>query len=219
MARVLDKQKALVLRKEGKSYSEIKTILGISKSTLSGWLADYPLSPERIKELRDFSPRRIESFRNTMRRKRELRLSETYEQVKRDLGPISDREILISGMLLYWGEGGKRVTSTVVLTNTDPSMICFYLRWLYLLGVSKSAIRAKLHLYADMDIEETTQYWSKKLNLPVSSFTKPYCKKSNLIDLSYKNGFGHGTCMIRCYNQKLSSYIMMAIKYIGNYNL
>ncbi|MCX6713082.1 MAG: helix-turn-helix domain containing protein, partial [Candidatus Vogelbacteria bacterium] len=69
MARILVKQKAVKLRLEGKSYSEIKNLLGISKSTLSGWLEDYPLSKERIKELRDWNPRRIENFRNTMRNK------------------------------------------------------------------------------------------------------------------------------------------------------
>jgi DNA-binding CsgD family transcriptional regulator len=35
MARFIEHQKALELRKQGKSYSEIKKILDISKSTLS----------------------------------------------------------------------------------------------------------------------------------------------------------------------------------------
>ncbi|PIR82779.1 hypothetical protein COU20_00415 [Candidatus Kaiserbacteria bacterium CG10_big_fil_rev_8_21_14_0_10_59_10] len=42
MARRADHQKAVLLRKQGKSYNEIKEILGIAKSTLSGWLHDYP---------------------------------------------------------------------------------------------------------------------------------------------------------------------------------
>jgi len=43
MARFQDKEKALALRKQEMSYSQIKSILGISKSTLSSWLRDYPL--------------------------------------------------------------------------------------------------------------------------------------------------------------------------------
>ena len=41
MARKKDKQKALTMRKKGMSYSQIKEKLGISKSTLSGWLQAY----------------------------------------------------------------------------------------------------------------------------------------------------------------------------------
>ncbi len=35
------------MRLEGKSYREIQATLGISKSTLSGWLRDVPLSEEQ----------------------------------------------------------------------------------------------------------------------------------------------------------------------------
>jgi len=69
MARRLDKEKAIKLRLEGQSYSQIKAELGVSKSTLSGWLGDYPLSSERINELRAHSFKRIERYRNTMQRK------------------------------------------------------------------------------------------------------------------------------------------------------
>ena len=70
MARFIEKDLAIKMRLKGASYSQIKEKMGISKSTLSGWLADYPLSNKRIKELRDLNPRRIENFRNTMRMKK-----------------------------------------------------------------------------------------------------------------------------------------------------
>ena len=74
MARREDKQKVLEYRKEGFSYSQIKEKLKVSKSTLSGWLCDMPLSEERIRELQADNPIRIERYRNTMRTKREARL-------------------------------------------------------------------------------------------------------------------------------------------------
>ena len=43
---------ALILRKQELSYSEIKKRLNVSKSTLSLWLRNYPLSKEKINELR-----------------------------------------------------------------------------------------------------------------------------------------------------------------------
>ena len=71
MARFRDHAKALILRKQGKSYSQIKTILKVSKSTLSLWLRDYPLSRQRIRELRDWSEQRIEKCRETKRKKKD----------------------------------------------------------------------------------------------------------------------------------------------------
>lgn len=47
------REKVIKLRIENNlSYSAIRKRLGVPKSTLSGWLNSYPLSKERIKELR-----------------------------------------------------------------------------------------------------------------------------------------------------------------------
>ena len=71
MARFKDHQKALDLRKQGMSYTQIKKTLKVGKSTLSVWLRKYPLSKERIKELRNNNERRIEKFRETMKQKKQ----------------------------------------------------------------------------------------------------------------------------------------------------
>ncbi len=101
MARLRDREKALALRKKEMSYSQIKKILGVSKGTLSGWLREYPLSKERISELRDKNEKRIERFRETMKRKREKRQKETYSTQKKNILPLSNREIFLAGLILY----------------------------------------------------------------------------------------------------------------------
>ena len=103
MARILDREKALLLRKRGESYSQIKKQLGISKSTLSYWLRDYPLSKERVSELRDWNEHRIENFRATLKKKRENRLRETYVEQQKSIFPLTQRELFLSGLFLYWG--------------------------------------------------------------------------------------------------------------------
>ena len=155
------KTKALILRKKGMSYSEIKEKLGVSKSTLSYWLRDLPLSRERINALRAHSPKRIEKFRNTMRMKREARLSQVYVQVSKTIRSLSSRELFIAGLFLYWGEGGKTKAYAITLANTDPRMIRFYLVWLRALGVPEEKIKIRLHLYSDMDYREGNQILDK----------------------------------------------------------
>lgn len=215
MTRKEDKQKAITMRKKGMSYSQIKEKLGISKSTLSGWLYDMPLSPDRIKELRDFSPMRIESYRNTMKAKREGRLEEVYKKVTKDIGVLSKRDLFIAGLFLYWGEGTKMKNASVEFTNTNPAMIKFFINWLELLGVKKGKLKIKLHLYSDMNITKSIAFWSKELKISISRFSKPYIKRTLLKEITYKNGFGKGTCSVILGSRDLWEYIMMGLKYIS----
>jgi len=214
MARRKDKEKVLKLRFAGKSYAEIKKITGISKSTLSGWLHKFPLSPEQMKKVRDFNPRRIERFRDTMRRKREQKIGIAYNLVTKDIKFLTKREKFIAGFFLYWGEGGKTGRANVSLSNTDPAMPRFFIEWLSLLGVPKEKIRVRLQLYSDMDVKKEVQFWVKKLSIPKKQFRKPHIKKSEKKGIGHRGGHGHGTCNIIYGSQPTSDYILMGLQYL-----
>ena len=212
MAKVVLRRQALELRKLGKSYGQIRNELGISKSTLSEWLRHYPLTKEQIRQLNYSNESRIEKFRQTMLVKRDRRTRGYYEEAKKEIMPLSKKELLIAGLFLYWGEGGKSMRSLVSISNTDPAVLKFSLYWMNrALGVSKEKIRILLHLYEDMNREEAIEYWSKTLNMPKSQFVKPYIKKSKRADIDYK-GFGHGTCMLRVCDTVIQEKILMSIK-------
>lgn len=83
MTRLKERERAFTMRKLGMSYSQIKQELGISKSTLSEWLRKYPLSREQINNLRGRSEVRIEKYRQTMKKKRDLRLTQYYKEEKK----------------------------------------------------------------------------------------------------------------------------------------
>jgi predicted transcriptional regulator len=215
MSRIKDKSKAILLRKSGMSYSQIKNVLGISKSTLSGWLYNMPLSEKRIKELGASNAVRIEKYINTMKNKRKIRSELVYRQVSRDIGLINNRELFLNGFFLYWGEGGKVNKSMLSFTNTDPDMVNYFIKWVVTcLGVDKKKLYILLHLYKDMNIRESINFWSKKLNMKVYQFKKPYIKDSKLTDLTYKSGFGKGTCTVRLNNKERMDYVLEGLKYL-----
>ncbi len=217
MTRFKDHEKALKLRKKGMSYSQIKKTLGVSKSTLSYWLNNYPLSKERIAELRDKNETRIEKFRETMKRKKEIRLKDTYDSQKKILLPLNNREIFIAGLFLYWGEGSKYKTSVLSIANTDHAIIKFFIHWLNTcFNISKQIIKIDLQLYYDMDINKEMNYWSKTLGIPLSQFSRPYIKKTSSKNINHKGGFGHGTCNARIGNARLTEKILMSIKTIAD---
>lgn len=215
MARIKDREQALNLRSKGMSYSQIKEVLRLSKSTLSLWLRNYPLSKEQIDNLRGKNPKRIEKFIETMRLKRKKRLHATYSTQKGSLLPLSKRELFIAGLFLYWGEGAK-TQGAVSINNTDPKMLKFALFWINtILKVPKSKIKVYLHLYNDMNINKEIDFWCKILDIPSKQFSKPYIKSSSRENLTHK-GFGHGTCGLLVNNTLLKERVMMAIAAIAD---
>jgi len=189
-------------------------MLSVGKGTLSAWLADMPLSGEQMRSVRDWNPRRIEHFRETMRKKREARLQVAYVKAKNDIGKLSRRDLYIAGLYLYWGEGNKSGQAKVGISNTDPSVILAFLDWAKIMDIPREKLYVRLHLYKDMDMQKEMQYWSQTLRIPTTQFRKPYVKESLLSGLTYKNGYGHGTCNLRFENMPMWEYITMALKYM-----
>lgn len=217
MARFEDKHKAIELRKQGKSYSQIKNILGVSKSTLSTWLRGYPLSKKRIRELRDRNETRIERFRQTMQKKKEKRLKSVYIKQSKQWLPLSKRELYLAGLFLYWGEGRKGLEGQISITNTDPEVIKFALYWMTkILDIPKKKIAIYLHLYRDMNVEQETGFWAKQLAIPIQQFRKPYVKESLRANINH-SGYGHGTCKIQVGNVRLKEKIILSLEAIADY--
>jgi hypothetical protein len=220
MSKRIERDKAITLRLKGFSYSQIQNEIKVAKGTLSAWLSKYPLTDARIRELRDTSLIRIEKCRQTKARKKEERLHNLYIEASHEVNNLNEREIFIAGLFLYWGEGTKSAEYTTALTNTDPDMLLFYLKWLDILKVPKNKLKVKLHLYSEMDEDKEKKYWSNLLGIPLSSFRKTYIKHSKLSSITYKNNYNHGTCSILYDNRETYEHIRMCLKYVKNlYNI
>jgi hypothetical protein len=214
MARHALHDRALDMRKTGMSYSQIKEELKVSKSTLSLWLREMPLSKDQIRSLRDKNAIRIERYRETRKRTRDLRQNRIRDEIRQKLGNLSAREIFIGGLFLYWGEGTKRAEAATILSNTDPVMLQFFMKWVDLLEVGKSNIRVRLHLYSDMNVKKEMFYWSKTLGISVDQFRKPYIKISKSSEITYPRLFSHGTCSVLVYGRDLHERTMLGLEYL-----
>lgn len=220
MSRIIDRQKATELRKQGKTYSEIKRMLGISKSTLSNWLSDYPLSKQQLslieKEVKNNKNLGIEKTIITKRKKREKRLENIYKFEKSRWLSLRLRELELAGLFLYWGEGKKGLKSSLAINNTDPQVVKFALYWMIkALKIPKNKIKVELHLYSDMNMPEELLFWEKQLGIAKYQFSKPYIKASTRINIRHK-GFGHGTCGLVVNDIRLKEKVMMSIKVIAD---
>lgn len=212
------RNEAILLRQEKElSYSEIKKRLNVSKSTLSYWLRDFPLSEEKILELRRKNWTKGEAsrerFRLTMREKKEQLAKISYDKYRQKLKFVSKETLFVAGLMLYLGEGAKKKESSIVLANTDPKVIKFFVKWLTdFLSVSKTQMRVQLHLYENMDIEREKDFWKKELNFGAEQFYKVSVRKLQKSSFSYKSSFNHGTCSLYAFSAEKYRELMMAMK-------
>jgi hypothetical protein len=216
MTKLLEKRKVVELRKTGKSYSEIRKSIKVSKSSLSLWLRNVILTKKQLAGLKMKKVRAVERYKKSMMQKRNNRLDVYYQNQVKKWIPLTEREEFIAGLFLYWGEGSKQNFNNINITNTDPAVIRFSLHWMEKsLGIPKNQISIKLHLYKDMDIQKETRFWMKQLGVSKNQFNRPYIKDSLRGDLDQK-GFGHGTCGLWSYKTEIKENILMAIKAISD---
>ncbi len=212
------RQQAVVLRIEKQlSYSEIKKRLNVPKSTLSYWLRELPLSEERLKELEKNRVKKAEIGREkyirTMIKKKKEMDDQVYEEFKSKLINLPDVALFVAGLMLYQSEGAKTKTSTIVLANTDPRLIKFFIVWLdKFLSIPKQLIRVQLHLYENMNLKKEEKFWQDILDLPSDQFYKPSIRKLKSSSFSYKDSNRHGTCSLYAFGVSPRRKLMMAIK-------
>lgn len=217
MTKIAARRKAIELRKQGKTYSQILDEVKVAKSSISLWLKEIQLSEDQINNIKEIRKKAVEKYRQTMKLKRTNRYRSYYENQKNKLLPFSDRELLIAGLFLYWGEGNKASTNSISINNTNPKLVKFALYWMVKsLSIPKNKIKVQVHLYKDMDVKKELEFWSRELKIPLVQFNNPYIKNSNKSDLDQK-GFGHGTCGLSSSNTVIKENILMALEAIPDF--
>ena len=212
------REKAIKLRiKDNLSYSEIKNRLGVAKSTLSYWLKEFPLCKKRIIELKKIGWKKGEAsrefYRETMRQRQEKKSLVIYNQQKELFFSLTKNEIFIAGLMLYASEGDKKNYTRLVLANTDPKIISFYIYWLKkYFKIERCSIKIQLHLYENMDIDKETNFWIKELNVNKNQFYKPTIRKLQKYNYIYEGINRHGTCSAYALGVENKQKVMMAIK-------
>ena len=173
----------------------------MSKSTLSVWLRPFPLSEERIVELKragwSKSEVKIERYRATMRKKRNDKDQKEYDKYLKHFTRIPQNTFFASGLMLYLAEGGKTSNYSVSLANTDPRIIKFFIKWLRgFFSVPRARLRAQLHLYENMNIKKETEFWKNELGFERNQLYKPYITRYKKASFLYRESFRHGTCSL-----------------------
>lgn len=184
-----ERERAIVLRKQGKTYTEILEEIHIAKSTLSEWLKSVSLAKaqrQRITKKRIAAQKRAVYMIKT-RRKETLR--KFVESGVKDVGKIAPRDLFILGTSLYWAEGAKQkeiynVSQRVDFTNSDISIIKVFLKWLTICClVDDDSREFELYIHESLGkdkINESVSWWREKLHLGQTAVIKVRIKRHKL---------------------------------------
>ena len=206
-------EKAIQLRRKGYSYNEILKEVPVAKSTLALWLHSVGLSRYIKQILSDKKRRGILKGGQARHNQRVALTKSIFEKCKKELGPLSHRDLLLMGIMLYWAEGSKekeaRPGSGIRFTNSDARMIRLFLVWLLkVVTVPKEKIHFSIYIHTNQSgrITDHCRYWSKQCGFALSSFNKVYYKvhqpKTNRINIG-DNYHGVLNIMVRSSSELL----------------
>lgn len=192
------KAKARELRLQGWTYDQIEAELGCSRSSVSLWVRDLP-KPER----RDPTEQAKLAARKRWEHELAIRDEErqrTKNKAAQEIGEMSDRDLFMTGVALYWAEGTKDKPYArregVIFVNSDPGVIQLYLAWLRLLGVERERLRYRVMIHMTADAEGAKHYWANLVDVDVSTFQKTTIKKHNPKTVRKNVGESYRGCLV-----------------------
>ena len=218
------KKRAIGLRKQGQTYSEILKTVPVAKSTLSLWLGEVGLTKkqkQQITEKRLIAARRGGAARRTQRLQNTRKIQ---EQAFAEVGSLTKRELWLLGAALYWAEGTKekiwRPGTGVEFANADTQMILFFIHWLVqICDIDPKTIRLNLYIHENQKsrIEDVKQFWYRETGyVPSYVYFKKHNPKTKRQNISEQY---HGLIAVRVpasstLNRKISGWILGIV---GNY--
>ncbi|MFI1732052.1 helix-turn-helix domain-containing protein [Streptomyces acidicola] len=190
--------RARELRLQGWTYDQIQVELGCSKSSISLWVRDLP-RPER----RD--PTEQAKLAGRKRWEHELAIRDEERQrtkaaAAQEIGTMSDRELFMTGVALYWAEGTKDKPydrrENVTFVNSDPGVIHVYLAWLDLLGIERERLRYTVMIHETADVTGAERFWADLVGADRTAFNKTTIKKHNPKTVRKNVGDSYRGCLV-----------------------
>ncbi|MGH4029827.1 hypothetical protein ACQB60_12920 [Actinomycetota bacterium Odt1-20B] len=192
------RDRARQLRLAGRTYDQIQVELGCSKSSISLWVRDLPrpeprYTPEEQRALMQEGLARLRGAQDEERKK-------TKRAAHREIGELSDRELFVAGVALYWAEGQKSKPyarrESVLFVNSDPRVISVYLAWLDLLGVAPERLQYRVMIHESADVTAAERYWADLVRVDASVFQRTTLKKHNPKTVRKNTGDDYRGCLV-----------------------
>ncbi|WP_432170026.1 helix-turn-helix domain-containing protein [Streptomyces sp. 1222.5] len=190
--------RARELRLQGWTYDRIQAELGCSKSSISLWVRDLP-KPERRDPTEQAKLAARKRWEHELAVRDEKRRA-TKAAATNEIGAMTDRDLFVTGVALYWAEGSKDKPyarrENVQFVNSDPGVIKVYLAWLDLLGVGRERLRFRVMIHETGDPDGAVRHWANLADVDASTFQPTTLKKHNPKTVRKNVGESYRGCLV-----------------------
>jgi hypothetical protein len=188
------------LRAQGLTFGEIIDVSGASAGSVSLWLRGVKV-PMRVEERRREHLRQLRGLGGRVVHQAAVRRQEVRVGCAAgSLGHVTNRELFIAGVVLYWAEGTKgkpwRRGGRVTVINGDPTILRLFLSWLDLLGVPEQARRYRLSIHVNADVDRHQRWWADQLGLSTATFYRATLKRHNPTPSRYNREETYHGCLV-----------------------
>ncbi|WP_248293662.1 helix-turn-helix domain-containing protein [Actinoplanes sp. TBRC 11911] len=193
---------AVVLREQGWSVNDLAGKLGVAKSTAWSWVKHIPLDPDsdRARQKQEHSALMNAERWEAHNAERTRRERDERAKAVRELGEITERDVLVGGALVYMCEGAKakpwRRLDRLKFINSDPRLHRLFLAFLALHGRGPETLRYRVHIHETADAEAAGDWWSERLEVPRELFERPTIKRHNPATRRMNTGADYHGCLI-----------------------
>lgn len=177
-------EQAVQFRKRGFTYSEIAKIVGVSKSTVSLWLAKKAFSKKVREEntaraARD-NVKRIALVNKARNAERKARYQEAVRSAETEFRHYKKDPLFVAGLTCYLCEGDLKDQSRIRISSSRTASHKIFIRFAQAyLGVEHSSVRFWLLLPHRTHEEKHMRSWSRQIGLSVASFHKTQFMQGN----------------------------------------
>lgn len=212
-----EKLEACKLRIEKRlSLCEIAGILGVSKSSVSLWVRDLPLSQQEIKKRKMVGW----TIAGKTRAKKARAIRIQYQLNGRDMAEKhKNNPLFMGGCMMHWAEGAK-TRNCANICNTDSYFLRLWMRFMtqfFKVEQTDFRIHIKCYLNNNKTQREIEEYWIQQLNISKSCFTKTtIIKKHPMSSGVKKNRHPYGTVSLKVNSTQIVQQIWGAIKFLAN---
>ena len=121
-----------------------------------------------------------------------------------------EKDLLLTGLMLYWAEGSKSTRSSMQLANLDHRMLQSYLKFLReICRVSEEKLKLYVRVYRKFNKEKARRYWARKLKMsPKRIYVYPH---TDIRSKMRKQWSPYGIATLQLYNLRLRNWIDNAI--------
>jgi len=208
------------MRLEGRSYREIRAEVPVSKSTLSLWLKDVPISDEQRALLLQRQVDGRERRATALRARRIATQRRVHAEASGEIGNLSPRELHLIGVILYWAEGTKdkpwsRRSEDVRFINSDEGLIRLFLAWLSQLGFENEQLSFRVAIHETADAVAATTYWADLVGESPARFLRPQLKRHQPKTNRKNTGAEYRGCLIIRVRRSTHLYRQIAGWYLG----